>query len=476
MLCPSKCRALGRSLARCPVTSWPCKGPCVGESAFPQQGCARLSARAALSRSRSGRSYPCRSAAAWAWRGGTGRQSRGKVSRSNRRSPWTGSRRSWKSCSAAWLPWAARGSWAAARRGSAWCTARPGPARSPPGRGGPGTRPGAPSGCPAAGSARAAPPPPPPRPARRPASPPAFQRGAAVTQPWAPRGGSLSCDLKIPGCVLLRARPGGDSCGGLPLPRRPGRAGAGAPGWPLHPCSGCSAPVSRARLAGCARCPGGALPTPAAGSRLPDGRLLRLAAASQPIALFFQPRTDFNLLLCHLGGGGAPKGAASSRCRAVRLITKRSGSGDHGNFCRADLLTCNARIASAGICRIPSLPCLGKVRLIDATSGRMHPRWLVSKAAARNIEGKVLCWGGTSALLCFSSLFLQLVAAASLTLRSCPHRDRWFPLRRLVSFSVFLPHFICFQDWLTWRATRIIPFLTRCIIIRSDHINNSLSR
>lgn len=64
--------------------------------------------------------YRRRSAAAWVGPGGTDRRSRGKVSRSNRRSPWRGSRRSWRSCSASCLPWGGRARRAAAGAGSAW--------------------------------------------------------------------------------------------------------------------------------------------------------------------------------------------------------------------------------------------------------------------------------------------------------------------------------------------------------------------
>lgn len=67
-----------------------------------------------------GPSYPYRNAGAWVARPATGTRSRGKVSQSNRRSPWRGSRRSWKSCSAAWLLWVGRTSSASAPRGSAW--------------------------------------------------------------------------------------------------------------------------------------------------------------------------------------------------------------------------------------------------------------------------------------------------------------------------------------------------------------------
>lgn len=52
--------------------------------------------------------YRRRSAAVWAGPGETDKRSKEKVSRSNRRSPWRGSRRSWRSCSAACLPWGAR--------------------------------------------------------------------------------------------------------------------------------------------------------------------------------------------------------------------------------------------------------------------------------------------------------------------------------------------------------------------------------
>jgi hypothetical protein len=65
-------------------------------------------------------SYRYKSAGAWVAPPATGTQSRGKVSQSSRRSPWRGSHRSWKSCSAAWLLWAGRVSSASVPRGSAW--------------------------------------------------------------------------------------------------------------------------------------------------------------------------------------------------------------------------------------------------------------------------------------------------------------------------------------------------------------------
>lgn len=52
------------------------------------------------------------------WAKGT--PSREKVSQNNHRSPWRGSRQSWKSCSAAWQPSAARGRRASTRLDSAW--------------------------------------------------------------------------------------------------------------------------------------------------------------------------------------------------------------------------------------------------------------------------------------------------------------------------------------------------------------------
>lgn len=65
-------------------------------------------------------SYRYKNAEAWVAPPATGTQSRGKVFQSSRRSPWRGSHRSWKSCSAAWLLWAGRVSSASVPRGNAW--------------------------------------------------------------------------------------------------------------------------------------------------------------------------------------------------------------------------------------------------------------------------------------------------------------------------------------------------------------------